>query len=77
MIFSKPPVIDIKLSKNVYLDSEPIWLEINVNIDKEIIVDKTPAIFPFCGDIKFVLLNEFDDTLKGHYCVSGDGIYTE
>ena len=33
MIFSKPPVIDIKLSKNVYLDSEPIWLEINVNID--------------------------------------------
>ena len=77
MIFSKPPVIDIKLSKNVYLESEPIWLEINVNIDKEIIVDKTPAIFPFCGDIKFVLLNEFDDTLKGHYCVSGDGIYTE
>jgi len=74
-IFPKPPVIEIKLSKNVYLESEPIWTEINVNIDKEIKVDKTPAISAVCGDIKFVLRDEINDTIKGQECTY-DYVYT-
>ena len=62
-IFSKPPIIEIKLSKSVYLESETIPLEIEVRIDKEIKLDKLPVISP-PGDVKFILTNENGDTVE-------------
>jgi hypothetical protein len=75
----KPPIIEIKSSKEVYLESEPVWLEIEVNIDKEMELDKPPIITPL-GDVEFILINSHVDTIKyfkGGYSQIGPNKYLE
>ena len=65
-IFSQSPdsvSLEIKSSKNVYLESEPVWVEVNVNIPDEMKLDRAPVVFPSC-DLKFVLTNNINDTLN-------------
>ncbi len=57
-------VIKLKSSKDKYLESEPIWIEVEINIPEELKLDSSPVIYPN-NDIKFYLNNDKGDTLKG------------
>ncbi|MFZ1323398.1 MAG: hypothetical protein WAT71_17735 [Ignavibacteria bacterium] len=56
--------ISIKSSKDVYLESEAIWIEYLTIIDKNMIVfDEAPYIQPY-GDLKFSLKNSKNELIK-------------
>lgn len=61
--FFENSVIEIKPSKDRYLESEPIWIEIDVNIPKDIQIDREPIIYPTC-DLNFILTKDNGDKLK-------------
>lgn len=56
-------VINIKSSKNLYLESEPIWIVVEVNIPNNLKLDNEPVIHPL-GDLRFLLTNDIGDTLE-------------
>lgn len=56
-------ILKIKSSKNLYYESEPVWIEIEIKIDKSIKLDKSPVLLP-PGDLEFFLTNSKGDTIK-------------
>lgn len=64
--------ISIKTPKSSYLESEPIWVEYFVRIDrKKIKLDYKPELDP-SADIKLILINSKNDTMN---YVGGRGFY--
>ncbi|MBK8982953.1 MAG: hypothetical protein IPM38_11665 [Ignavibacteria bacterium] len=56
--------MSIETSKEVYQESESVWIEYLLSIDKKnITLDRKPGIYP-TSDLKLILINSKNDTIK-------------
>lgn len=56
----------INLPKSEYLEGEPVWLELSVNVSQQCNLDHTPLLDPMYGEVKLELINSNGDTIRGH-----------